>query len=518
MFHNYFFLKRLARSLVSYLKGFTLVECFSQNKNELIFRLASDDQTRWICANLDPNISLLAFPLTYQRAGKNSVNLFTELLNRKITGIRAFNFERSFLISLSESYSLIFKMHGRRANALLVRDDEVVEIFRRVLAADFDVRPGEMDKKIDLTECAFQEAGYNPNALIPALGKEFKDLWIENYRMLSDHEKWPVFKNLLEQLEKTQICLIEGHKPRISLLAEQGSIVTSDPVHAANWLYEKTIHYYYFEKEKASWISQLQRQVRRSENYLLEAWNSVQLIQSRRDPKELANIIMANLDMMSTGLERVALHDLYRNDLIEIPLNKKLSPQENAEKYYRKSKRKGQDIKNLIKNIAEKEEHIKDLKQQIEEIAAISDHKTLKACLRSGKKEKAIRNKQNKNFHKLTVDGWQVLIGKNAKANDELTLRTAKKDDLWLHAKDVSGSHVIIKQMPGQNFPRHIIEEAAAIAAFYSKRKTETVCPVIYTFKKNVRKLKGAPSGQVMVEKENIVMAIPQKPIIPIQA
>ena len=102
-----------------------------------------------------------------------------------------------------------------------------------------------------------------------------------------------------------------------------------------------------------------------------------------------------------------------------------------------------------------------------------------------------------------------ILVGKNAKANDELTLKVATKNDLWLHVKDVSGSHVVIKQKPGQNYPVSIIERAASIAAFNSKRKTDTLCPVIFTQKKFVRKVKESPPGQVVVEKEDVVMVQP---------
>ncbi|MEM7297209.1 MAG: NFACT RNA binding domain-containing protein [Bacteroidota bacterium] len=107
------------------------------------------------------------------------------------------------------------------------------------------------------------------------------------------------------------------------------------------------------------------------------------------------------------------------------------------------------------------------------------------------------------------MDGWLIWVGKNSKANDELTLKYAKKNDLWLHAKDVPGSHVVVKEKPGQNYPEYIIEKAAGLAAANSKRKTDTLCPVIYTPKKFVRKMKGAPAGQVIVEKEEVVMVEP---------
>ena len=69
---------------------------------------------------------------------------------------------------------------------------------------------------------------------------------------------------------------------------------------------------------------------------------------------------------------------------------------------------------------------------------------------------------------------------------------------------------MVVRQRPGQNFPNHIIEKAAALAAANSKRKTDSLCPVIYTQKKYVRKMKGSPAGQVIVEKEDVVMVEPK--------
>ena len=83
------------------------------------------------------------------------------------------------------------------------------------------------------------------------------------------------------------------------------------------------------------------------------------------------------------------------------------------------------------------------------------------------------------------------------------------KEDLWLHVKDGPGSHVLIKHQAGKTFPEKIIEAAAQLAAFYSKRKNEALCPVIYTPRKFVRKRKGDPPGAVVVEKEKVILVEP---------
>jgi len=220
---------------------------------------------------------------------------------------------------------------------------------------------------------------------------------------------------------------------------------------------------------------------------------------------------MANLNSLQTGLTKAVLHDFYNDEPIEIKLNRELSPQKNAENLYRKAKNRHQEIDALKENIEAKEKLIDKVSRQILHLQDLDDTKELRKYLKDhGLTQKEKAKEEHLPYHEFEVDGWQILLGKHAKANDELTLKVANKNDLWLHAKDVAGSHVVVRQKPGQNFPTHIIEKAAALAAANSKRKTDTLCPVIYTQKKFVRKMKGAPAGQVIVEKEEVVMVEPR--------
>src|SRR5205085_2099126 len=109
-------------------------------------------------------------------------------------------------------------------------------------------------------------------------------------------------------------------------------------------------------------------------------------------------------------------------------------------------------------------------------------------------------------YRELVFKDFRIWIGKDATSNDELTFKFGFKEDLWLHARDVSGSHVLIKHQSGKTFPKDVVERAAQLAAFFSKRKGESLCPVSVTEKKFVRKRKGDPAGTVVVEKERVIM------------
>src|SRR5690606_4727141 len=129
------------------------------------------------------------------------------------------------------------------------------------------------------------------------------------------------------------------------------------------------------------------------------------------------------------------------------------------------------EIDALEQNLVFLEQEIANLNKiakEIEETETLRD-------LNKYKKEKAqIEVKEDlPRFKEFTYMGFTIYVGRNSKNNDELT-KSAHKDDLWLHAKDVSGSHVIIKQKSGQKTPKAVVEYAAGIAAFYSKRKTDS--------------------------------------------
>lgn len=115
-------------------------------------------------------------------------------------------------------------------------------------------------------------------------------------------------------------------------------------------------------------------------------------------------------------------------------------------------------------------------------------------------------------FRKFSIGKYEVWVGKNAKSNDKL-MHTAHKEDIWLHARGMPGSHVVIRMGNEKSFPpKAVILKAASYAAYYSKAKGMQTAPVMYTKQKYVRKPKGAAPGAVVVEREEVEMVPPTKP------
>ncbi|HET8864798.1 MAG TPA: NFACT RNA binding domain-containing protein, partial [Gracilimonas sp.] len=117
-------------------------------------------------------------------------------------------------------------------------------------------------------------------------------------------------------------------------------------------------------------------------------------------------------------------------------------------------------------------------------------------------------------FHTFEIQGYPVWIGKNAKSNDVL-VQKAHKEDVWMHARKVAGSHLVIRMGNDKGMPpKNVLLEAASYAAYNSKARGSNLAPVIITKKKYVRKPKGSVPGAVLVDKEEVEMVTPKKPSI----
>lgn len=114
----------------------------------------------------------------------------------------------------------------------------------------------------------------------------------------------------------------------------------------------------------------------------------------------------------------------------------------------------------------------------------------------------------------ISRDGLTILVGKNNVQNDYLTLRLAQDDDLWLHTKDIPGSHVLIRRDNRPEIPDDTIREAAELAAHFSKARHSGKVPVDYTAARHVRKPKGLPTGKVIYDHQQTVFVTPREEVL----
>ena len=217
------------------------------------------------------------------------------------------------------------------------------------------------------------------------------------------------------------------------------------------------------------------------------------------------------------GAEKIIVNDYNTVKDVTITLDPTLTPSQNAKKYfdkYTKLKRTAEALEEQMKEtkeaidqlesiqtaleIAQKEADLAQIKQELADSGYIKSHPTGK----NGRKEKIT----SKPFHYLSSDGFDIYVGKNNIQNDELTFKTANGGDWWFHAKKIPGSHVVLIT-GGKEVPDRAFEEAAALAAFYSKGKNQEKVEIDYVMRKEVKKPGGAKPGFV-VYYTNYSMAI----------
>ena len=495
--------------------GTVISECFSQHKDELIIRFETHTKSFYIKASLSPSFSCLSFPNDFQRARKNSIDLFPEMIGHRVMQIRQFNNERSFALILDNDKSLLFKMYGNWSNVILFNRNVVVALFNNSLPSDKTLQLNGLDRTIDWSFETFRLHEENPQKLYFTFGKlVWQYLQTKDFDLKSTEDKWESVQSVLTILNSPSysIALINA-RVHLSLLTFGTTVKQlDDPLSAINEFYHYFTHDFTLAKEKNKLLSILKGKLQGSENYHSKNRSKLAEIESDTNYKTWADLLMANLHAIAPGSEEVTLPNFYNNDYpAEIKLKKDLSPQKNAAIFYKKGKNQHIEITRLQETLTEKEREIERLKQEIDETESITDLRTLRKKSQSlGYTAEHEKQAETLPYHEFIHQGFKIRVGKNAKSNDELTLRHTHKEDLWLHAKDVSGSHVVIKYQSGKNFPKDVIERAAQLAAYNSKRKTESLCPVLYTPKKFVRKRKGDPPGAMIVEREQVILVEPR--------
>jgi predicted ribosome quality control (RQC) complex YloA/Tae2 family protein len=516
MHNNFYFLRQVSKVLESRIAGAVLSECFSQSKDELVLRFETETEPFFIRASLLPTLSCISFPDNFQRARKNSVNLFSEIIGRRITGVRQFRNERSFALAFTDDYHLLFKMHGNRTNLVLFHKGVVLVLFRNNLTADLALNLDNLDREIDSSHDHFIKHLDNLKAAYFTFGKiVWRYLEEQNFSAMEAEQKWETIRSLLPRLENPAyyITLLD-EKPTLSLLPT-GDVENTftRPLEAANAYYHSFTHLYAFSREKMALLSDLRSRLAAGQNYIEK--NAARLAELHRDShyKIWADLLMANLYNIPPASDVVTVENFYDNNRpVQIKLKKDLTPQKTAESFYKKAKNQHIEINRLQDSIRQKKDALESIRQKIDEVESATDLKSLRSL-------KPVMDPEGDRkagaahlpYHEFQFRDFRIWVGKNAQANDVLTLRLGYKDDLWLHAKDVSGSHVLIKHQAGKNFPKDVIEYAASLAAYNSKRKNESLCPVIVTPKKFVRKRKGDPPGAVVVEREEVIMVVPAK-------
>jgi len=500
--NNYYFLSELSKELTTKIVGATLLECFSQNKDELILGFSiSAAADFYIKAHLSNQFSCLAFYDEFARAKRNSLDLFRNCIGLKIEKVIMHKNERAFSFKFNNKQYLTFKLFGRFSNIIhFDKKGAVIKLFNGQYDLDKSLKWNELDREICQTEACLDTNGIR--ATYPTISK-----W-----MWQGEPNQERLSFILDELDKKKYFLIHNEEIRLSMLTPKDYEKSYDSALVAiTEFFHTYIKVFSLRQERKTATSILTKKIKGTENYIGQNEGKLVLLRNKVPYQQVGDILMANLHQITYHAEEVELFNFYNNEQITIKLKPRLSPQKNAENYYRKSKKFNIQLDNLASNIEGAKTRLSTYQQIIEDMSYVNNVKDLRKILEeNGLTKKEKRKTEVELFKTFIYQDYTIYVGKNSKNNDLLTLKYTHKEDYWLHAKDVAGSHVVVKVKSGQDMPKPVLERAAELAAYYSKRKTDTLCPVTVTKKKYVRKPKGVPAGAVFVEKENVLLVEPK--------
>ena len=262
----------------------------------------------------------------------------------------------------------------------------------------------------------------------------------------------------------------------------------------------------------------LQRKMANQEKELLATYDRERL-------RQLGDILTANLHRMKKGQTKVLVEDFYDENMaeIEVALSPLLSPQQNAAKYYKDYTRMKNAEKELTRQLELGQQELSYLKSVLEELNRAESEAELEEIrrelqdggyLRADSAKRKMKQGKVPPMRFESTDGYPIYVGRNNRQNEELTFKLARKDDLWLHAQKVHGSHVIIS-CSGTKPPDDTITQAAQLAAYYSENMGGGQnLPVDVTEVKQVKKIPNGKPGMVIYHTYRTVIVNPYKDIV----
>ena len=266
----------------------------------------------------------------------------------------------------------------------------------------------------------------------------------------------------------------------------------------------------------------IRKNLQRNKKKLKKLSNELKATENADEYRIKGEVLTTYLYQIKRGMTKITLPNFYDNNKeITISLSNQLSPSQNAQKYFKKY----QKLKNAVTFVNEQIEltkkevaYLEEIQTQIE-LATPADLDDIKTELqqegyikkKQQKSKRSSRVKINKPETFIASDGTEILVGKNNLQNEKLTLHTAKKTDIWLHAKNIPGSHVIIKS---NNPSDETLFEAAMLAAYFSKFRSSANVPIDYVQVKNIRKPNGSKPGFVIYEGQKTLTVTPTEDFV----
>ena len=489
-------------------------------KNNLIFQVKDNSTIFYLKDEKDPNTDFQSkFLLSLKKYLQNSIliNIRQEGFDR----IVYFDFEKLNQFGDVEKYTLIIEIMGKASNIFLTSKDKIlsalyftsIDVGNRVIMTGAKYTLPFEEKKISPIYLEAENFPFETESFmekIEGVGRAFALECSQDYdtfkKYLSSYN--PVMYKIINR-EKIQKVLTYNEfsefsqKENINLENSRKYFETLND--GLNAYFKTTITSNVISEKKKNLLKYVDSQIKKFKKIEKNIKIDLKKNENFENYKNIGDILAANMHQIKYGMKKVTVFDFYNNQEITINLDPLLSPNDNLNFYYNKYNKGKRTISALnsrfldIQNEIKYFEEIKMFIEKENDFIGIEEIENELNLTNNGNKSKnKIKLNKPKKRELLSFDykGFQIFVGRNNKENEEISFSKGQPNDIWLHIKDIPGSHVLILRN-NQELPNDVLLHAANLACEYSKAKKGDKVTVDYCERKFVKKIKNSKPGNV---------------------
>lgn len=528
---------QVKKSLIDTIQSGRINKIYQISKYELLFQVRANRKNYQLLISSHPMYARVQLTsLTYPTP--ESPNPLTMLFRKLLEGgyikeIEQIDLDRILKITFAchnelgdaIEYTLYIEIMGKHSNIILVgQNNKIIDCIKHIspsMNTERFLQPGAlyqlppMVQKLNPFTNDFIEDNQLTRiyqGMAPILSKEIL------YRIDQGED----FKEIMNQIANSQDLYITKANDKeyfhvIELTHLQGATTKYPLFDGLDLHFNEIDQKERIKQQTSNLLKFIQNEYQKNTTKLKKLKATLEDSENSDDYRIKGDLLYASLHLMQKGMTSVEVDNYYDNTKMKITLDPKLDPKANAQKYYQKYQKAKNSIDVLHQQIELTEKEIDYFDSLITAMAQASYYDALEikeeleneGYLKKKKQRNTIRKKRIPQFKKyLTKDGIEIDIGKNNLQNDYLTFKYAHRYDMWFHAKDMPGSHVIVK---AQDLDEYTIRLAAKIAAYYSKGKNSSSVPVNYTLVKTLKKPAGSKLGKVILDNYKTIYIDPDE-------
>lgn len=529
MIRHHYTLEHVAHALSS-LAGAQVTEVYTQEKFAIVMRLTDDASEHVLSISVDPTMGCLTMLDAANRARKNTLNVFPALCGQRLAMVTKHPDDRIITLWFTTHQVHVLFFSAGRGNIVAVENGTITDVLREreSIGTPFTITPYRPTPFIDLPQSTTIERALASCELLlgPYYAREVcARLDIDPAVTLSALEAslqkaaWEQGELVRDEARATSTYYMLQRTTDVifSLLPLQGYEVvrTSDNIFTMLRTVigrRRSIERILQQRKKA--IDDVERQLHRAQRSIRGMTSDAATADRSTLYRHKGSLLLSLPVSRDTGRMSIDVED-HDGTILSIALDAKKTVIENAHAYFAKARTSDEAARVRAIRLPALQKLCEQLERQLERLrsATLDEIDTMTTAPDPKKKNVASADDVVKKYRVFVLDDdHTVYVGKSAANNDELTMRFAKQNDLWFHARGVSGSHAILRGPDTEHPPKKILEQAAAIAAYYSNARNASYTPVVYTLRKYVRKPKGANVGAVTLERERVIMVSPSLP------